>query len=136
MLKRSAHARGSWLRVVPSVAAASLLATLSFASLCLCSDEPVLVRPSLEGCGLAAQRYVEVAASADSSGDACLGPCVDVRILVAGAQGDDRPPVAAPATLAAPHWAASDRSLSSPFWLRPRDGRRAAEHLDYTILRC
>lgn len=122
--------------MVPSVAAVSLLATLSFTSLCLCGDEGFIVQPYLDGCGVAAPQPAELAAGVEAAGDACLGPCVDVRVLAAGAPGDDRPPVVAAAVLAASHWPASDRSLLSPLRLRPRDSRRAAEHLAYTILRC
>jgi len=130
------RARGGWICVVPGVAIGSLLAMLSFASLCLCSDERMIVQPFLEGCGLAAQERVELVANVEAAGDACLGPCVDVRMLAAGAPGDDRPPVAAAALVAAPHWPASDRSHLASLRARPRDRRRAAEHLDYTILRC
>lgn len=136
MPRRAAHTRGGWFGVVPSAAAASLLTTLSFASLCLCSDEPVLVQPFLDGCGLAAQRHVEFAASVEAAGDECLGPCVDVRMLAAGAPGDERPSIPAPARVAAPDWSASDRSNLLPLPAPPRESAGTAGHLVYTILRC
>ncbi len=122
--------------VVSSVAAASLLATLCFASLCLCSDEPMPGRSFLEDCGPAAQGHVEVAPLVEASGDACLGPCVDVRTLAAGALGDYRPPAAAAMLVAAPHGSVGDRPQPVPLRARTRDNRPSAEHLDYTILRC
>jgi hypothetical protein len=136
LLRRSVHARGGWFGVVPGAAAASLLATLSFASLCLCSDEPSVVRASLDGCGASAQRHVDLAASVEAAGDACLGPCLDVRMLAAGVPGDERQPVSAPGLVAATDWMASGRSRHSPLPARPRENSRTPGHLDYTILRC
>lgn len=136
-MRRAAHIRGGWFGVVPGAAAASLLATLSFASLCLCSDEHILLQPFAEGCGLAAQRHVEFAPSVEGAGgDACLGPCVDVRVLAAGAPGDERAPVAAPGLVAASPWPVSDRPHLSPLRASFRESRPTAGHLDYTILRC
>ena len=134
----SAHTRRGWFGVVPCAAAVCLLAMLSSTSLCRCGEEGIIVQPYLDGCAAAAQRYVEIAADADveAVGDACLGPCVDVRMLAVGAPGDDRTSVAAPALLAAPHRPTRDRFRLSPLRDRPGDSRRAAEHLEYTILRC
>jgi len=135
-VRRSTHTRAGWLGVVPSVAAAFLLATLSFASLCLCSDEGVVAQSYLDGCGGADRQQVELAAGVDTTGDVCLDRCLDVRLLAAGTPGDDRPQVAADAIVATRHGPASDRSHLSLLQARPRGSRHAARHLDYTILRC
>lgn len=135
MSRRAVRKRGRWLDVVPSAAATSLLATLSLASLCLCGDDGIRVQSFLDGCELAGQQHAEFAVHVEGSDDTCLGPCVDVRILAAGAPGDERPPVPAPGLAAAPDGLVSDSTQLSLLEARPRAGRLTAEHLDYTILR-
>lgn len=136
MRMRAPRTRGGWLGVVPGAAAASLLAILSFTSLCLCSDDSIIAQPFADGCGLAAQRRAELTADGAPTDDPCLGPCVDVRVPTAGASGDDRSPTTAPGLAPAPSWPTRNTSHLSLLRSRPRDSRRTTEHLGYTILRC
>lgn len=128
--------RGYWRRVVPSATAASLLATLSFASLCLCGDECIVAEPLLEGCGLPALQHHELHASVEVEDEACLGPCLDVLMLATGSPGDERPSAPAPGLVAAPDPAAPDGSRPSPLPALPRGRPGIAGHVGYTILRC
>lgn len=125
--------RGGWFGVVTRAAAVSQLTTLSFVTLCLCADDPASVQRLLEGCGPAAQ--LERAVGAELAGEACLGPCVDVRMLAAGPPGDDRPPVVA-ALVESPQGPTREGAHLSPLRARSPDRRPTAGHLDFTILRC
>jgi len=136
MSRRAVRTRGGWLDLVLSFTASSLLATLSLASLCMCSNERVRVQPFLDGCGLAGRQSVELTAHEAPPGDACLGPCVDVRVLAAESPDRERQPVPAPGLVLARAGLASDAIRLSPLRARPRNDGLTARHLGYTILRC
>jgi len=136
MSRRAVRTRGGWLSFVLSLTASSLLTTFFLASLCMCSDERVLVQPFVDGCGLAGQPDVQLTAHVEAPDDACLGPCVDVRVLTAGAPDGERQPVPAPGLVAAPAGLDNDAIRLSLLPARSRNDGLTARHLGYTILRC